>query len=75
MTTTIFERIETEVSRLLTVTQASARAGRTALTIHRWIKMGWLASIKIGHSRFLDPADLKRLVAKLEADGETGESE
>ena len=43
------------------VDEVSVMLGRDPTTIHRWVKSGKIASVKIGGARMIPAAELKRI--------------
>ncbi len=54
----IAERIE---RMAYSINEVSLAIGRDPATIHRWVKSGKIASIKVGGARLIPAAELKRL--------------
>jgi excisionase family DNA binding protein len=55
-------KIAKRVERLTySVDEVSVMLGRDPATVHRWIKAGTIASVKIGGVRMIPVAELKRI--------------
>jgi excisionase family DNA binding protein len=58
-------KIAARVERLTySVEEVSVMLGRDPATIHRWVKSGAIASVKIGGARMIPAAELKRITGQ-----------
>jgi hypothetical protein len=54
---------ETALPRLLSIGDVEQVFNRSARTLRRWIRLGYLAPVRLGGAVFFDPGDIRRLIA------------